>query len=160
MLDFLPPGLQGHDLFVIEAGLVLLAICISLNAPKLGDGFFRAIEGAFARFARRPVLSLVAMGIAPLALRALLADSVSTFCTLFRHALILHGDEEQGNKRGVMEAAQRRFGIDAAPFRTLLDLRENLIKAKDVDPNLLLGPCLGEIGKVIAAMDQLKQGEN
>ena len=94
------------------------------------------------------------------ALLALLADSVSTFCTLFRHALILHGDEEQGSKRGVIEAAQRRFGIDAAPFRTLLDLRENLIKAKDVDPNLLLGPCLDEIGKVIAAVDQLKQGEN
>lgn len=94
------------------------------------------------------------------ALRALLADSVSTFCTLFRHALILRGDEEHGSKRGVIEAAQRHFGIDATPFRTLLDLRENLIKAKDVDPNLILGKCLNEIGKVIAAVDHLKQGEN
>ncbi len=54
----------------------------------------------------------------------LMADSLSTFCVLFRHALILHGVEAPVRKRDVIERAAERFALDAAPFRTLLDLRE------------------------------------
>src|SRR5437762_7739055 len=72
-------------------------------------------------------------------LRNLLADSISTFCVLFRHALMLHGQEAKMKKRDVIEQAREVFGIDAAPFEKLLDLREEKIKPKDIDAAALLG---------------------
>lgn len=74
MSDFLPRSFYGYDLFVIEFCLVLAAIFMALTAPAFGDRFFRAISRPFASLARRPVLSLIAIGIAPLVLRALLGQ--------------------------------------------------------------------------------------
>jgi hypothetical protein len=74
MFDFLPPAFYGYDLFVIEFFLVLAAIFISLTVPGFGDRFFRAVIRPFENLARRPVLSLIVIGIAPLVLRALLGQ--------------------------------------------------------------------------------------
>jgi hypothetical protein len=93
-------------------------------------------------------------------LRRLLIDSLSAFCVLFRHALILHGGEGGGGKREVIERAGQRFGIATRPFLSLLDLREEKLKPKEVDPGPLLAEYLAEIGKVIEAVDVLeKDGE-
>jgi hypothetical protein len=94
-------------------------------------------------------------------LRRLLADSISTFCVLLRHALILSGRDAPSRKREVVERARERFGIDAAPFLKLLDLREERIKPKEVDPEPLLAAYMKEIEKAIAAVDRLDgdQGE-
>jgi hypothetical protein len=89
-------------------------------------------------------------------LRRLLLDSVSTFCVLFRHALVLHGVDAPARKREVIERAQEFFGIDAQPFQTLLDVREERIKLRDVDPIPLLASYLQGIFAVIAAVDGLK----
>jgi hypothetical protein len=88
-------------------------------------------------------------------LRRLLADSISTFCVLLRHALILHGEDAPPRKREVVERARERFGIDAAPFSKLLDLREERIKPKDLDPEPLLAAYMKEIEKAIVAVDRL-----
>ena len=88
-------------------------------------------------------------------LRKLLADSLSTFCVLFRHALMLHGQEARMKKREVIEQARDVFKIDASPFERLLDLREEKIKAKDVDAGAILGSYLKEISVVIDAVDGL-----
>jgi predicted nucleotidyltransferase len=88
-------------------------------------------------------------------LRRLLADSISTFCVLLRHALILHGEDAPRRKREVVERARERFGIDAGPFSKLLDLREERIKAKDLDPEPLLAAYMKEIEKAIAAVDRV-----
>jgi len=90
-------------------------------------------------------------------LRKLLADSISTFCVLFRHALMLHGQEARMKKRDVIEQARQVFGIDAAPFEKLLDLREEKIKPRDIDAAALLGPYLKEISVVIDAVDGLEK---
>lgn len=90
-------------------------------------------------------------------LRRLLVDSISTFCVLFRHALILCGDGAPARRREVIERAGERFGIDMVPFQTLLDLREDRVKAKDVEPGALLGRYMGEIGKVIERVDRLEK---
>ncbi len=91
------------------------------------------------------------------ALCRLLADSVSTFCVLFRHALILHGVDAPVKKRDVIESARDRFGIDPAPFAALIDQREERSKPKTIEPVTVLGAYLNEIGKVIDAVDVLEK---
>lgn len=86
----------------------------------------------------------------------LLCDSVSTFCVLLRHALIICGAPKPvpARRREVLELAERRFGIAAAPFGTLLDLREDRAKGKDADPEALLGQYLKEIGRIVEIVDR------
>jgi predicted nucleotidyltransferase len=93
----------------------------------------------------------------PELLQRLLADSVSTFCVLFRHALVLAGDEARFGKREIVEQARERFGVDPAPFLKLLDLREEKIKPKEVAPTPLLGEYLEQIQNVIRAVDALER---
>jgi hypothetical protein len=89
-------------------------------------------------------------------LRRLLADSVSTFCVLFRHALALHGVDAPPSKRAIVERAAERFGFDRQPFDQLLDLREGRSTPRQVDPWKLLAPYLEGIGKTIDAVDRLE----
>src|SRR5438105_3730588 len=58
----------------------------------------------------------------------LLSDSLSTFCVLFRHALLVRGQEPPAAKREVVALAARTFALDALPFEQLLDLREGRTK--------------------------------
>jgi hypothetical protein len=94
-------------------------------------------------------------------LRRLLADSISTFCVLFRHALILHGEDAPARKREIVERARERFGIDAAPFQSLLAMREQKGnargKAKEIEPEALLAAYMVQIGSVIDAVDSLEK---
>ena len=90
-------------------------------------------------------------------LRQLLADSVSTFCVLFRHALILHGAPEKSRKRDIVEQSRETFGIDPKPFTSLLDVREERIKPGDLEPIGLLDSYLKQIDIVINAVDRLEK---
>ena len=90
-------------------------------------------------------------------LRTLLAESVSTFCVLFRHALLLHSVDAGYEKREVIEQARERFGTDAAPFLKLLDLREEKIKPRDIEPVSLLADYMKQIQTVIDAVDRLEK---
>lgn len=85
----------------------------------------------------------------------LLAESVSTFCVLTRHALILHGVAADMRKREIIEQARQTFGLDPAPFHLLLDLREEKIKPKAVDAVALYEQYLSQLQKVVAAVDGL-----
>jgi hypothetical protein len=88
-------------------------------------------------------------------LRRLLLDSVSTFCVLFRHALLLSGAEAGDHKRDVIRRAQEAFGIDPVPFEMLLDVRDERRKPRDFEPVDNLSACLKGISQVIDAVDQL-----
>jgi hypothetical protein len=90
-------------------------------------------------------------------LRRLLIDSISTFCVLFRHALLLHGIGAPGRKRDIIELAHSRFGIEPGPFQSLLDLREERVKPGEVEPVGLFAAYMKEIGKVIDAVDGLEK---
>jgi hypothetical protein len=89
-------------------------------------------------------------------MRRVLADSVSTFCVLFRHALALDGHEAPAAKREVIEQAREHFAIDPAPFLQLLDLREERVKAREIDPAPLLSRYLEGIEAVIEKVDRLE----
>jgi hypothetical protein len=88
-------------------------------------------------------------------LRRLLLDSVSTFCVLFRHALILHGVDAPATKRDIIARAQEQFGVDPLPFEKLLDVREERVKPRDLEPLALLAPYMEGISRVIDAVDGL-----
>jgi hypothetical protein len=90
-------------------------------------------------------------------LRRLMADSVSTFCVLFRHALNLAGAEAPMGKREAIAQAGRAFGFDPQPFDKLLDLREERIKPRDFDPDAHLPAYLQGISAVIDAVDRLEK---
>jgi hypothetical protein len=90
-------------------------------------------------------------------LRRLLLDSVSTFCVLFRHALILDGADGPTAKREVIARASQRFGFDPQPFEKLLAIREEKLKAREVEPVALLDQYLEAISVVIAAVDRLEK---
>jgi hypothetical protein len=87
----------------------------------------------------------------------LMADSLSTFCVLFRHSLRLLGETPHFGKREVIADAQRRFNIDPQPFLTLIDLREEKRKPKDVNAKELFGRYLEQIGVVADAVDRIEK---
>jgi hypothetical protein len=90
-------------------------------------------------------------------LRRLLADSLSTFCVLFRHALHLTGSEASTEKREVIAQAGRVYGFDVQPFDKILDLREERIKPRDFDPAAHLAAYLQGISAVIDAVDRVEK---
>lgn len=56
-------------------------------------------------------------------LKAVLAKSVTSVLTLFRHALIALGDNPPHGKAQVLEHAAEVFGFDVKPLRSVLELR-------------------------------------
>lgn len=90
-------------------------------------------------------------------LRALLVDSLPTFCTLFRHALRLSGVEGDFQKRRLLVQVREHFGADTTVFERLLDLREGRIKPRELDPGAVFESYLQTIGKVIERVDKLEK---
>jgi len=87
----------------------------------------------------------------------MMADSLSTFCVLFRHALLLHGVAAHSKKREIIQQSNENFGIDPLPFNKLLDLREGRIKPRTLEPISLLDSYLQQISIVIDAVDRLEK---
>jgi predicted nucleotidyltransferase len=85
----------------------------------------------------------------------LLAESVSTFCVLARHALLLHGRPAGFLKREIVTQAAEAFAIDPRPFIDLLDFREGKMKAKALEPVPLFEKYLAEIERLVDAVDRL-----
>jgi hypothetical protein len=90
-------------------------------------------------------------------LARLLADSISTFCVLLRHALLLHGNGPEPRKRAIIEGCRQVFGLDPAPFLKLIDAREGKIAMKDLDPEPVLTAYLRELSIAIDAVDRLNK---
>jgi hypothetical protein len=85
----------------------------------------------------------------------LMADSVSTFLVLGRHALRLYGAEAPVAKRDVLARIETEFALPAGPFVTLLELREEKRKAREVDARSLYGQYLEGVEVLVAAVDKL-----
>jgi hypothetical protein len=61
----------------------------------------------------------------------LMADSLSTFCVLARHALRLQGRPAPWTKRGLLAAFQEAFGAEPKAFTALLEMREGKGRPRD-----------------------------
>lgn len=90
----------------------------------------------------------------PAALLALCADSVSTFCVLGRHALVLAGRTPPGDRRAMVQELAGTIPADLTSFETLLDVRES--KSPDAEPTELFAEYLVSIGKLVVFVDRLK----
>jgi len=88
-------------------------------------------------------------------LRSLLTDSFSTFCTLFRHALRLHGAPADFEKRKLLAQVRDSLGVDTEAFERVLELREGKVKPRELDPGALFGQYLATIQAVAEKVDAL-----
>jgi hypothetical protein len=68
MLDATPPE-HYNSYLLLEAGLTAIACAMAFAAPRLGNAWFRRIEHALGRLARRQGLAVLSVGLATLVLR-------------------------------------------------------------------------------------------
>jgi hypothetical protein len=89
----------------------------------------------------------------------LLLHSVSSFGTLFRHALIALGDDSQSARWDAVQALSKRIGYDPSPIQKALDVREGKADPKKMDIKDLAARYLAAIEKVTAAVDEALDSE-
>lgn len=127
-----------------------------VSALVVDDSFYRAqveheLRAKLLRLRQKSAGMLSDAGL----LHKLLADSIATFCVLFRHALVLHGEEPPAHKSETIEGVHARFGVEPEAFRKILEIRNNKIKPRDVEPVALLDAYLEGVAVVIDAVDRL-----
>jgi len=84
----------------------------------------------------------------------LLVRSVSSFVTLFRHALIALGHATPTGKRETVNLLAERLKFDPSPVLQVLDVRENKANPKRLDVNDLFARYLLVVEQVTSAVDQ------
>jgi predicted nucleotidyltransferase len=91
----------------------------------------------------------------PEKLSNLLADSLSTFCVLWRHALILSGHEPQWKKEEVLMALEKVIGRPLAGANAILAIRAIGKPAVDASGSGLLAKYLDETDALVRFVDGL-----
>ncbi len=84
----------------------------------------------------------------------LLVRSVSSFVTLFRHALIVLGHPAPVGKRETVQALAEQLKVDASAIHQVLDVREHKANPKSMDVNDLFARYLSVVEQVTAAVDK------
>ena len=85
----------------------------------------------------------------------LLLRSVSSFATLFRHALIVLGHDAPVGKREAVEALSKRIGFDASGILQVLDVRERKSDRKKFSVTDVFSRYLAALEQVAAAVDRM-----
>jgi len=85
----------------------------------------------------------------------LLLRSVSSFATLFRHALMVLGHEAPVGKREGVQALARQIGFDGSAFLQVLEVREGKADRKKLDVADVFSRYLAGLEQVTAAVDKM-----
>ena len=86
----------------------------------------------------------------------LMVESLPAIATMARHALILAGVTAPARKRETFQAASSHFSIEAAPFLTVLGIREGTEKPPGSQVHDLFASYLEQISRLAVAVDQLE----
>jgi len=85
----------------------------------------------------------------------LLLGSVSTFATLFRHALIALGAKPASSKRETIQLLAAHIPFDPSAFLQLFDIREHLATRKQYHVNDIFTRYLAAVQQVTSAVDKM-----
>ena len=89
------------------------------------------------------------------ALWQLLLGSVSTFGTLFRHALLALGDAAPHSKREAIQLLAARIPFEPSAFLQLLDIRDHKADRKQFDAKDVFTRYLAAVQQVTSAVDTM-----
>jgi len=85
----------------------------------------------------------------------LMLRSVSSFATLFRHALIVLGHSAPVGKREAVQALSKQIGFDASGIVQVLDVREKKSDRKAFDVTHVFSRYLAAVEQATAAVDKM-----
>jgi predicted nucleotidyltransferase len=84
----------------------------------------------------------------------LMTDSVSSFVTLFQHALIALGEQPPAQKREVVRRIASLLKFEAKPFESVLDFREKKAKGEELDADQWFSGYLNIVERVVDEVDR------
>jgi deoxyribodipyrimidine photolyase len=90
----------------------------------------------------------------------LLLRSVSSFVTLFRHALIVQGLDAPVGKRAAVQALSNQIGFDASGVLHVLDVREGKVGRSKFDVADVFARYLAALEQVTASVDRMLDSGN
>lgn len=90
-------------------------------------------------------------------LKALMTDSISTFCVLGRHALILAGHAARWKKREVIEGLEQAIEMRMDAANEILAIRASGKRLSQADALSLFDRYLGEIDAIMRFADALER---
>ncbi len=93
------------------------------------------------------------------ALLKLCLDSVSTFCVLGRHALLIAGQRTAAGKRSIVRGLALALPGDMEAFDRLVDIREGKSAPQEADPAALFRKYLASVEALIAYVDRTEGEE-
>ncbi len=85
----------------------------------------------------------------------LLVRSVSSFATLFRHALIVLGHDAPVGKREAVQTLSKQIGFDASGILQVLDVRERKSERKQFEVADVFSRYLAALEQLTAAVDKM-----
>ena len=83
----------------------------------------------------------------------LMTSSITTFATLFRHALMALGEDPPLTKKSTMDRIGSVLGFDPSPFYTIFEIREGHKREREVDVQALFDAYLDRVVKVTEEID-------
>ncbi len=89
----------------------------------------------------------------------LMAESLSSFASLFRAVLLIHGFEPPVTKREIVAATARDLKLSGAPFEKIFEIRENNASEShdEISANDLFADYMRQIEAVIEAVDKIRK---
>jgi hypothetical protein len=85
----------------------------------------------------------------------LLTRSISSFATLFRHALMVLGHEAPVEKRRAIQVLSEKIGFDPSAFLQVLDVREQKSKPRQLNVADVFSRYLAALEQVTSAVDKM-----
>ena len=120
------------------------------------DSFYRAqVEHELRAKLLRLRQKAAGMLSDPDLLRRLLVDSISTFCVLFRHALILHGEDGPATKRDAIARVRGQVWDRCRAFRPAAGFARGADQARAIWMRPKCWHPMKGISTVIDAVDQV-----